>query len=678
MYTCCPLLRQSCGALSHFLYLEFQLPSPRLIFVSMQLSCRINIVAIVLALGTMSQSSRADVASDYRDKVRPLLEQHCFECHNEKKKKGDLNLAEFVTGQQFVDDTDLSKELAERLQAYEMPPKGSPEMDDAHRQTILDWFGALPKVDKGDCNEIASDRTISYYRGYVMSRRLNRAEYNNTVRDLFGVNLHLEELLPSDGSGGEGFDTAGSALFTSAIHIEKYLAAAEKALNSVVTDSSWGLSSELKKARERILVAKPSRSLPPREAARKIVGAFARRAFRRPVTSEESERLLKMFDRGQSRGDGFVASVRLSLQAILISPHFLFLAEPEHPGGGVHKLEPFPLASKLSYFLWSSMPDEELFAAAESGDLHNDRLLRKQVRRMLLDPKAAALGERFALQWLALDKLGTEVRPDPKKYPEFDVELNKAMLAEASALFNYIIHENRPLLELIDSDYTFMNQRLAKIYGIKGLSGATLQKVALNDKNRGGIVGMPGVHALTSYPLRTSPVLRGRWVLESLLGDKVPPPPPDVPALDEAPEKTSPTSLRAQLEKHRTKSECSACHNRMDPLGFGLENFDALGRWRNSDHGEPIDAKGTLPSGQTYVGPVGLKKVLMERKESVIRHLTRKMTGYAFGRELTRYDECVVNKAMEALQKNEYRSNILIEEIAMSAPFRQRFTPKQN
>jgi hypothetical protein len=638
----------------------------------------INAFALVVALGTTPHFSRADVASDYRDKVHPLCEKYCYDCHNAEKMKGDLNLSQFGTSQQFIDAADLRKELVERLQAYEMPPKGSPELEDWHRQTILEWFRGLPKAKEIECNEIASDRTVGWYRGYVMSRRLNRAEYNNTVRDLFGVNLHLEDLLPSDGSGGEGFDTAGSALFTSTIHIEKYLAAAEKAVNSVVTDSPRGLPSEMKKARERILIAKPSRSLPPREAARKIVDAFARRAFRRPITTEESDRLLTMFDRGFSRGDDFIPSIRLSLQAILISPHFLFLAEPEHAEGGVHNLEPFALASKLSYFLWSSMPDEELLAAAQRGDLLNDPALRLQIRRMLLDPKAAALGERFALQWLSLDKLGTEVRPDARKYPEFDAELNKAMLAEATAFFNHVIREDRPLLELIDSDYTFMNKRLATIYGVRALSGSTLRKVVLKDDNRGGIVGMPAIHALTSYPLRTSPVLRGRWVLESLLGDKVPPPPPDVPALEEESEKISHLSLRAQLEKHRTKADCAACHNRMDPLGFGLENFDALGRWRDSDRGQPIDASGTLPSGQTYTGPAGLKKILLERKESVIRHLARKMTGYAFGRELTRYDECVVNKAMEALQKNEYRSSILIEQIAMSAPFRQRFTLKQN
>lgn len=622
--------------------------------------------------------THAEPAADLKEKIRPVLEKHCFECHGMNKKKGDLDLSSFSGMSDFVEARSMVKELIERVQSYEMPPKGQPEMDDAERQLILGWFRELPKRNEIACDEIASDRTVGFYRGYVMSRRLNRTEYNNTVRDLFGVDLRLEELLPADGGGGEGFDTTGSALFTSSIHIEKYLAAAERAASAVVTDGTRGLSRETRKARERILVAHPSKSLPAREAARKVLEKFGRRAFRRPMTAEETEKLLTLFDRGWVRGDGYVSSVRLALKAVLLSPHFLFLVEPEPSGGGVHKLEPFPLASRLSYFLWATMPDDELFSLAESGRITDEAVYRQQIHRMVLDPKAQALGERFALQWLEVERLGTEVRPDAKKFPEFDEELKHAMVGEVAAFFNHIIRSNRSLLELIDSDYTFLNQRLAKIYGIKGVSGSALKRISLTDTNRGGIVGMPAVHTLTSYPLRTSPVLRGRWVLESLLGDRVPPPPPDVPALEEGAEAGRPLNLRAQLEKHRTKAECSACHSRMDPLGFGLENFDTLGRWRSSDQGQPIDASGTLPSGQSYSGPAGLKKILLERKDQVIRHLSRKMTGYAFGRELNRYDECVVDKAMEALQKNGYRSSILIEQIAISAPFRQRFYPKQN
>ena len=612
-------------------------------------------------------------AEEYEKEIRPILEKNCFECHGADKQKGDVNFASFTEYEQITNDRETWQKALEMVQAFEMPPKGKgrKEMSFGDHGKLLRWLRRLPKPERPDCDQIASDRTANFYKGYVMSRRLNRAEYHNTLRDLLGVELKLEDLLPADGGGGEGFDTSGNALFTSSIHIEKYLAAAEKALEAVFNNVDY------EPARTRILVAAPSRRLPAREAARKIIESFARKAFRRPVSPDETERLLGLFDRGQKRGDRFVPSVRLALTAVLISPHFLFLAEPEPGKEGVHKLGGVPLASKLSYFLWSTMPDEELLALGESDELLEEETYLKQIRRMLDDPKAKALGERFALQWLDLDRLGTEVRPDAKKFPEFDADLDRSMRAEVVAYCNYIFQKDRPLLDLIDSDYTFVNDRLAKLYGISSAPKDSMQKVSLKDRNRGGITGMAAVHAATSYPLRTSPVLRGKWVMESLLGDRVKPPPPDVPALEEA-EAATAVSLRAQLEKHRLQAECAACHDKMDPLGFGLENFDVLGRWRDTDRGHPIDAQGTLPSGQSFTGPVGLKSLLMERKDDIMKHLVRKMTGYAFGRELNQFDQCVVDRTMETLQKNDYRAMVLVEQIATSFPFRHRFYPKQD
>jgi hypothetical protein len=280
------------------------------------------------------------------------------------------------------------------------------------------------------------------------------------------------------------------------------------------------------------------------------------------------------------------------------------------------------------------------------------------------------------LQWLEIERLGGEVRPDPKKYPEFDAYLQKSMRAEVSSVFNYIVQTDRSLLQLIDSDYTFANETLARIYGLRGVTGATMQKVALPNHDRGGVTGMAAVHTLSSFPFRTSPVLRGRWVLESLLGDKVPPPPPEVPALDEHSDKAKTLTLREQLQMHRAKTECAGCHDKMDPLGFGLENFDVLGRWRDTDRGQPIDSKGTLPSGESFTGPAGLKTILMVRKDDVMRQLVRKMLGYAYGRELNKFDDCVVKRTVEALQKSDYRPSVMIEEIALSFPFRHRFYPK--
>jgi hypothetical protein len=618
-----------------------------------------------------------DPAEEYLGEIRPLIEKHCFECHGPEQQKADLNLSLFADFASVTAALETWHLVLERVQAFEMPPKKAGELRYGDQQKLVKWLRDLPRPEDVDCNTLPSDRTARFYRGYVMSRRLNRAEYLNTLRDLFGVEFPIGDLLPADGGGGEGFDTSGNALFLSPIHVERYLLAAEKALAMVLPDDSHEMDPLLREARRRLLIARPSRASPPRQAARMVVSAFARRAFRRPVTHAEVDRFLTLFDRAWQRGDHYVAALRLALQGVLISPHFLFLAEPEPDLGGVHPLGAFPLATKLSYFLWSSMPDERLLQLAGSGALLDTNIYRAEIRRMLKDPKAGALGERFALQWLDLERLGNEVRPDPSRFPEFDEELAATMRGEVSGYFNHVFRNDRSILELIDSDYTLVNERLAALYAIEGVEGSALRITPVHDRSRGGLLGMAAVHALTSYPLRTSPVLRGRWVLESLLGDKVPPPPPDVPALEEV-SVADPASLREQLELHRSKSECAACHDRMDPLGFGLENFDVLGRWRETDQAGPIDARGTLPSGETYEGPDGLKEVLMDRKDKILRHLARKMTGFALGRELNKLDECVIDAAMEALEAHGYRATALVESIALSFPFRHRFHPKQD
>ena len=626
---------------------------------------------------------RAGPVEDYQGTVRPILQKYCYKCHGPEKKKGELDLSVFTDYPKVLEAKEVWQLVLERVQAYEMPPEGQPGLDFSQHEQVLKWLQELPRPAQADCDRIASDRTANFYQGYVMSRRLNRAEYNNTVRDLFGVPLNLQPALPADGGGGEGFDTSGNALFVSSIHIEKYLAAAEQALAVLFPPANRGTAGRdqvdlTARARKRVLIARPTLITTPREAARKVVASFARRAFRRPVGDEEVATLLSLFDRVYKRGDGYEAALKLSLKAVLVSPNFLFLAEPEPETGGVQRLAAFPLASKLSYFLWSSMPDEELFGLAESGKLFETNIYRQQVRRMLADPKSASLGERFALQWLNLDRLGTEVRPDPRKFPEFNEELAASMRQEASVYFNYLVRQDRPLLELIDSDYTLVDDRLARLYGIQGIAGSGFVRVTLSDTNRGGVLGMPGIHALTSFPLRTSPVLRGRWIMEALLGEKIKPPPPDVPALDENPEKIASVTLREQLEAHRARPDCAACHDKMDPLGFGLENFDVLGRWREQDRGRPIDARGQLPSGGTYNGPAGLKQVLRDRQDQVMRHLVRKMLGYAYGRELNKFDDCVVEKTMKALRENQYRPSVLIEQIAGSYPFQHRFYAKDH
>lgn len=635
-------------------------------------------VAVSLAtLGTVVAGG-AELDEQYTASIRPLLERKCFDCHDAETAKADLNLAAFGDLESVKAAPEIWQRVRERVQAYEMPPKKSGELSYGEYQDLMAWLRRLPPPDKPDCDQIASDRTANFYRGYVMSRRLNRAEYLNTVRDLLGVEVPLAELLPADGGGGEGFDTSGDALFLSPVHIERYLRASELAITTALPDRGRDLDPARRQARRRLLVARPGPELPPRDAARRVVETFARRAFRRPVTAEEVDRLLTLFDRGWDRGDGYVPSLRLALQGALVSPHFLFLAEPEPEAGGVQRLGAVPLASRLSYFLWSSMPDDRLLRLAESGELLRPEIYQAELRRLLADPRADSLGERFALQWLDLERLGTEVRPDPARFPEFDAALAASMRAEVVAYVNHVFRQDRPLVELIDSEYTLVDARMAALYGLEVPAGTGVHPVTLTHRSRGGLLGMAAIHTANSYPLRTSPVLRGRWILETLLGDKVPPPPPGVPALEESAAAATHESLRRQLEVHRANAECAACHDRMDPLGFGLENFDVLGRWRDTDRGQPIDAQGVLPSGQSFDGPEGLKRVLLAQKEKVLRHLARKLTGFALGRDLNKFDDCVIDQAMTALHAQNYRAFALIEAIATSFPFQHRFYPLPN
>src|SRR5688572_20292128 len=412
---------------------------------------------------------------EFEKEIRPILKKHCFDCHSNEKAKADLNLEHFDTLDKIHGAQETWQTIFERVYSFEMPPEGKNELNFGNQRKLVDWLKALPKPEKADCDQIANDRNANFYRGHVMSRRLNRAEYANTIRDLFGVKIAVEDLLPADGGGGEGFDTAGNALFTSSIHIEKYLAAADSVLNAILPTPPGKVSPEAKDARTRILGknAKPPEEARP--APEEIVTRISRLAYRRPATPDEIERSMKMFDRAFDRGDGYIPSLRLALKSVLISPSFLFMVEPEPEQKGVQPLGPFPLASRLSYFLWSSMPDEELLSLAESGKLLDPNIYRQQIHRMLVDPKAEALGERFALQWLDLERLGSEVRPDAEKFPEFDSELQRAMIAEVTSVFNYIIKSDSSLLQLIDADYTFANERLAKIYEIPNVTGAELR-----------------------------------------------------------------------------------------------------------------------------------------------------------------------------------------------------------
>jgi hypothetical protein len=410
------------------------------------------------------------------------------------------------------------------------------------------------------------------------------------------------------------------------------------------------------------------------------------RAYRRPATKDEIDRLVKMVDAIEAAGEKWEAGMQAALESILISPKFLFRPELDHQLGNreAHPVGEYELASRLSYFLWSSMPDDELFALAEKNELSKN--LDAQVRRMLKDSKSRALVENFAMQWLQLRRLGT-FTPDAKLFPSFTPKLRSAMIEETQRFIDAVIREDRSILELIDAKFTYLNEPLAQLYGIadtkgnlhgqkqvseKGqkIQGDHFQRVELTGGNRGGLLTQASVLTVTSNPTRTSPVKRGKWVLEQMLGTPPPPPPPDVPEFEN--NKVLTGTLRQRMEQHRANIACANCHARMDPIGFAFENFDAIGGFRSKDGNQPIDASGTLPNGRSFNGAAELKTILKEKKDQFSRCLTEKMLTYSLGRGLEVYDRRSINRIVAALSKDNYRFSTLVAEIVKSEPFTLR------
>ena len=400
--------------------------------------------------------------------------------------------------------------------------------------------------------------------------------------------------------------------------------------------------------------------------ARTILTSLLERAYRRPVTEAEIAAKLALVTLAQREGDTFEEGIRLALQAILASPSFLFRVESD-PKAQVSDIE---LASRLSYFLWASMPDPELMKLAKSGELGRPPVLEAQVRRMLADAKSYNLVDNWAAQWLQLRNLG-RTKPDPTRFPKVDDELLDAMRTETSMFIAAIIKEDRSILDIIDAPFTFLNGPLARHYGITGVDGEEFRRVTLDGAQRSGVLTQAAILTVASYPTRTSIPIRGKWVMENLLGTPPPPPPDNVPALNESNVGTE-VSLRQRLEQHRRDPSCSPCHNVMDPIGFGLENYDAVGAWRTMDGKFPIESSGTLPDGRTFSGSRELKAILKGQSDQFVRNVTEKLLTYSLGRGLERFDRPTVDAISRQVAANNYRFSSLVLEVVKSAPFRMK------
>ncbi|HVH29320.1 MAG TPA: DUF1592 domain-containing protein [Vicinamibacterales bacterium] len=426
-------------------------------------------------------------------------------------------------------------------------------------------------------------------------------------------------------------------------------------------------------SRRRIFICQPADARAEAPCARKILSTLARRAFRGPATDDEVETLFGFYQEGRRDGS-FESGVQHALRLILASPKFLFRVEPDPvkvSPGAIYRLGDLELASRLSFFLWSSIPDDELLAVAAQGKLKDSRELDRQVRRMLADPRAEALARNFAGQWLFLRNLQGHA-PDNTAFPNFDDNLRQAFRRETEMLFDSIRREDRSVLDLLNADFTFVNERLARHYGIPNVYGSRFRRVTLADANRHGLLGHGSVLTVTSYPNRTSPVLRGKWILENILGTPPPPPPPDVPALIEGSEDGRTLTVRERLETHRRNPVCASCHRVMDPLGFSLESFDAVGQWRTREEGGSVDASGQLADGTEVNGPISLRQALTRRPEQFVGTMTEKLLVYALGRGLEYYDMPVVRSIARDSASSGYRFASIVMGIVRSTPFQMK------
>ena len=450
--------------------------------------------------------------------------------------------------------------------------------------------------------------------------------------------------------------------------------------NIVIGGPFEGITPAETVSRQKLFVCSPANRAEEEACATEILGTLARRAYRRPVTAPDVQHLLSFFEAG--RGDrGFDAGIQVALERVLVDPEFLFRVPrpPAEPSATVSRIGDVELASRLSFFLWSSIPDDELLALAEQGQLTEPAVLEQQVRRMLVDPRADTLADNFADRWLELHKI-RNVAPDPTIFPAFDQNLRDAMQQETGLFLASQLREDHSVVDLLRANYTFLNERLARHYGMPAIYGNHFRRVPLPDDRRAGIIGKAGILTLTSYSSRTSVVNRGKWLLERLLGSPPPPPPPDVPPLEESGEAGAPpTTQRERMEAHRQNPTCAVCHRVMDPLGFALDNFDAIGRWRTTDdprfpgqRGPVIDASGVMPDGHQFEGPGGLRQLLLDRRPEFVRTVTEKLLTYALGRRLEYYDRPVVRQIMREAAGSEYRWSALILGIVESTPFQLR------
>ena len=598
-----------------------------------------------------------------------------------------MNLETLSAQEPLVRNREVWARVMGALDVGLMPPAGMPQPSDDERHRML--AGLRDAIDSFDYSTVDDP-------GFESMRRLTHTEYKHTIRDLLGVDLDPTERFPEELSGASGFDNSANTLFLQSGLMERYIAAAERVVDLALPDE--GASG---RSHETIFGSDTE--------AEPILERFLLRTYRRPPSDAELQRALEQYRQARSAGEGFEGAIKQVIASALISPKFLFRVEAGHDGDESFRVDDYELASRLSYFFWASMPDDELFDLAKRGVLSEPDILLQQVDRMLADRRADTLGYVFAAQWLGFRHVGTRIWLDPIDNPWCTATLMDSMRDESALFFLSLLRDNLPIRRLIDADFTYLNEELATtLYGIRGVEGPDMRRVELFDPNRGGILSHGSIMAVTSNYKDTSPVKRGNYILETLLGTPPPPPPPNAGVLDEEVSKLKEMSFREKLEQHSSDETCRVCHSRIDPLGFSLENFDFFGRWRDSYHFrtrvedpneadesaivedvdaftelryykniyKAIDAAGSLPNGTTFTGPAGLKRALLDhRHDDLVRQVVSKMLSYALGRQLEYYDEPAVRKILAALEADEYRFQTLLRSVVLSYPFQYKKNP---
>ena len=587
----------------------------------------------------------AGVTFEYDTDVVRTLEAYCFDCHDSGTAKGDLDLEQALLDKPLVRNRLLWENVNERIRSGDMPPRKKPQPSEAERLRLRAWL--RQEIEQFPYEKVRNP-------GYLQARRLTREEYNRTIRDLIGLDLRPADQFPVDFSGSSGFSNSSNTLFLATAHLDRYLTSAELVIDTVREDAAaWG-------------------ALKGKDGFKRSLRKFVRLAYRRKATAGEFDEVVRQFENARAGGESEDDALAAVFKLVLVSPHFLLRVEEGGQSGKDEAVSPVDLASRLSYFIWSSAPDEELLMAADTGRLGQTAVRERQVARMLANPRSLALGEIFAGEWLGTHNVGPRIRKDPIDNPWCTESLMKAMREETARFVHSLIIENAPVVRLIDARYTFLNEELARFYRIPGVKGEEMRRVPLETSRRGGLLGHASVLAATSFPDRTSPVVRGTWILSTLLGTPPPPPPPNVPEIDvDERGREGVRNLRQQLERHRQSARCAGCHSRIDPLGFALENYAEFGQWRGG-----VDNQGMLPNGARFRGPEGLKIALREwRLDDLGTQVIRKMLAYALGRQLEYYDEATVRRIAAALKPTGYPMGEMLKEITGSIPFTMRRLP---